>query len=105
MKKYELINALVDKTKVNKKDVESVIDAFEEVTTKTIKGGDEVVLTGFGTFSARRRKGRIGVNPRNPSEQIDIPSVVVPKFKAGKNLKDALKKDESTMSSSAEAQE
>ena len=49
-------------------------------------------VAGFGTFSARERKGRIGVNPQNPSEKIQIPEVRVPKFKAGKNLKDALKK-------------
>ncbi|MEK7072789.1 MAG: HU family DNA-binding protein, partial [Patescibacteria group bacterium] len=47
--------------------------------------------TGFGAFSARKRKGREGINPRNPSEKITIPSVVVAKFKAGKNLKEALK--------------
>lgn len=94
MKKFELIDAITEKTKINKKEIEAIINAFEEITTKTIKAGGEVVLTGFGTFSARKRKGRIGVNPRNPSEQIDIPSVVVPKFKAGKALKDALKKKE-----------
>jgi DNA-binding protein HU-beta len=94
MKKFELIEAIAEKTQINKKDAEKVIEAFEEITTRTIKAGGEVVLTGFGTFSARQRKGRIGVNPRNPSEKIDIPSVVVPKFKAGKALKDALKKKE-----------
>jgi len=48
-------------------------------------------LTGFGAFSARTRKGRIGVNPRNIEEKITIPPVKVAKFKAGKNLKDSLK--------------
>ena len=88
MKKFELINAISEKTQVNKKDVEKVLDSFEETTINTIKSGGEVVLTGFGTFSARNRKGREGVNPRNPQEKITIPTVLVPKFKAGKVLKD-----------------
>ena len=58
---------------------------------QTLKEGGDVTLTGFGTFSARRRKGRVGVHPRNPQEAIDIPSVVVAKFKSGKRLKDVLK--------------
>ncbi|MBI4143089.1 HU family DNA-binding protein, partial [Candidatus Uhrbacteria bacterium] len=48
-------------------------------------------ITGFGTFLSKERKGRVGVNPRNPTEKIQIPSVRVPKFKAGKTLKDALR--------------
>lgn len=91
MKKFELINAIAEKTQVNKKDVEKVLNTFEEITISTIKSGGEVVLTGFGTFSARNRKGREGVNPRNPQEKITIPTVMVPKFKAGKALKDSLK--------------
>ena len=91
MKKFELIEALAEKTQINKKEIERIIDAFEEIITTTIKNGGEVVLTGFGTFSARKRAGREGVNPRNPSEKITIPSVLVPKFKAGKVLKDTLK--------------
>ena len=71
--------------------MEDVIDSLTETITTKIKEGQEVTLTGFGAFSARSRKGRIGVNPRNPAEKIEIPSVVVPKFKAGKNLKEALK--------------
>ncbi|PIZ26843.1 MAG: DNA-binding protein HU, partial [Chloroflexi bacterium CG_4_10_14_0_8_um_filter_46_9] len=58
--------------------------------TKTLKKGEEVVLTGFGTFSAKQRAARQGVNPRT-GEKIQIPAVTVPKFKAGKALKDALK--------------
>jgi len=91
MKKFELINAISEKIQINKKDVEKVLDSFEEITINTIKGGGEIVLTGFGTFSARNRKGREGVNPRNPQEKITIPTVLVPKFKAGKVLKDSLK--------------
>jgi DNA-binding protein HU-beta len=92
MNKAELIDTVSQKTNVAKRDVEQVLDVMLDTITVKIKDGDEVTLTGFGAFSARTRKGRVGVNPRNPQEKIDIPSVVVPKFKAGKNLKEALKK-------------
>lgn len=91
MNKAELIENISEKVGVAKKEVEGVIDAMLDTITTRIKEGQEVTLTGFGAFSARTRKGRVGVNPRNPSEKIDIPSVTVPKFKAGKNLKEALK--------------
>ncbi len=53
--------------------------------------GNEVTITGFGTFLSRTRHARGGVNPQNPSERIQIPEVKVAKFKTGKTLKDALK--------------
>jgi len=91
MNKAELAARLADKLDISKKLGEDFIAAFEEIVTRTLVNGDEVTIAGFGTFSARLRKGRIGVNPQNPSEKITIPSVVVPKFKAGKALKDTLK--------------
>lgn len=91
MNKAELIDAISEKVGVPKKETEDIIDSMLDTIVDQLKAGQEVTLTGFGAFSARTRKGRVGVNPRNPSEKIDIPSVVVPKFKAGKNLKEALK--------------
>lgn len=92
MNKAELINLLTEKCTVTKKQAECFVDTFVDTTINTLKAGGEVTIAGFGTFSARRRAGRIGVNPQKPTEKIQIPSVVVPKFKAGKTLKDALKK-------------
>ena len=91
MNKADLINTISEKSNVSRKEVEAVLDAFEDVTIEAIKGGDEVTLTGFISIAARQRSARMGVNPQNPSEKIQIPAVVVPKFKAGKALKDALK--------------
>jgi len=92
MNKTEFISALAEKTNQEKTAVEAVLDAFKEIVIHELKSGREVVLTGFGTFSARLRAARMGVNPRNPSERIQVPAVIVPKFKAGKTLKDSLKK-------------
>ena len=91
MHKAELIEAVASKAGVGKKDAEAVMDALENLVIERLKIGKEVTLTGFGTFSARTRNARMGVNPQNPKERIEIPTVIVPKFKAGKTLKDALK--------------
>ncbi len=91
MNKAELASRLADKLDISKKLAEDFVASFEEIVTRTLVNGGEVTIAGFGTFSARMRKGRIGVNPQNPSEKITIPSVIVPKFKAGKALKDTLK--------------
>jgi len=91
MNKYDLADAIVAKTNLAKKDVEAVIEAMLETITGKLKDGGKVNLTGFGTFSAKFRAARGGVNPQKPSERIEIPAVTVPKFKAGKALKDSLK--------------
>jgi DNA-binding protein HU-beta len=91
MNKAELADKIAVKLNMSKKDIEDVLETFEEVVYDTLKSGGEVTLTGFGTFSARKRTARAGVNPQKPTERIQIPEVIVPKFKAGKALKDALK--------------
>lgn len=91
MNKAELISHLSEKCQLTKKQAEDVVEAFVTVVTETLQRGAEVNIAGFGAFMAKNRKGRTGVNPQNPSQKIQIPSVTVPKFKAGKGLKDALK--------------
>lgn len=95
MNKSELTDKIAEKVGVSKNQAEEVMDTFINLTIETLKNGGEITLTGFGTFSARQRKGREGINPRNPQQKITIPSVLTAKFKAGKNLKDALKGKES----------
>lgn len=91
MNKVELSEKISEKIGVTKKQVEDMLNAFEEVVISTLQQGGEVSLTGFGSFSAKQRAARMGVNPKNPTEKIQIPAVTVPKFKAGKSFKDALK--------------
>ena len=91
MNKAELSAAIAQKTAVSKKEAENMVHALVDIVTSTLKAGSEVNIAGFGAFSARTRAGRVGVNPQNPTQKIQVPSVVVPKFKAGKGLKDALK--------------
>jgi DNA-binding protein HU-beta len=91
MNKVELSEKISEKLGITKKQVEDMLNAFEEVVISTLQQGGEVSLTGFGSFSAKQRAARMGVNPKNPTEKIHIPAVTVPKFKAGKSFKDALK--------------
>ncbi|OGH69912.1 MAG: hypothetical protein A2754_03965 [Candidatus Magasanikbacteria bacterium RIFCSPHIGHO2_01_FULL_47_8] len=91
MNKAEFAQMLAEKLSVSKKEGEDMLNAFVEIVTSTLKSGGEVVLTGFGAFSVKARAARTGVNPQNPTQKIQIPAVNVPKFKAGKALKDALK--------------
>ena len=90
MNKAELFETLATSTELSKQQVEKVIIGFTEVVMDRLKHGEEVTITGFGAFSARRREARKGINPQT-KEAIDIPAVIVPKFKAGKVLKEALK--------------
>lgn len=91
MTKDELIDSVASKTDVSKKETEMVINAVLETITNALTDGDKVTLTGFGTFAVSKRAARTGVNPQNPSQKINIPAMSVPKFKAGKSLKDAVK--------------
>jgi len=91
MNKLQIAEKMAAKHNLSKNKMVEIIDDLTDLIVSTVKGGEEVVLVGFGTFSSHQRKGREGVNPQNPAEKITIPSVVVPKFKAGKRFKDALK--------------
>jgi nucleoid DNA-binding protein len=91
MNKQELIDALANKLSLGKTEAEKVLHGFVEVVTETLKSGNEVNISGFGAFVVTDRSARMGVNPQNPTEKIQIPATKVPKFRAGKNLKEAVR--------------
>lgn len=91
MTKTDLAQKISQVLGTTKVDGEKALNTVIEEITKTLKRGGKVTLTGFGTFSVSKRKARTGVNPQNPSEKIKIPAMKVPKFKAGKALKDAVR--------------
>lgn len=88
--KDSLVQAIVDKTDLSKRDVEGVIEAMTDVITNELRQGNKVTLTGFGTFKVSNRASRIGINPQTKAK-ITIPAMTVPKFTAGKTLKEAVK--------------
>lgn len=91
MTKTELIEEMSKEGALSKREAERILNVFVKVVTDHLKNGEKVAVTGFGTFKVSNRKPRKGVNPQNPSEKITIPAVKVPKFTAGKTLKDQIR--------------
>lgn len=89
MNKNDLIAAVSAKADMSKSDVTNVIDSTLEIIGKTLKKGGDVRLVGFGTFYLTSRKASKGRNPRT-GEAITIKASKLPKFKAGKALKDTV---------------
>ena len=89
MNKSELIDAIAETADLPKAAAGRALDATLEAITGTLKGGDSVVLVGFGTFTVKDRAARTGRNPQTGAE-IQIAAAKVPSFKAGKALKDAV---------------
>ena len=75
---------------VSKKHAEEVVDFVYDTIADTMKRGDEVSIAGFGTFVAKQRKARQARNPKTGAA-VNVPAMKVPKFKAGKGLKDAVR--------------
>ena len=91
MTKQEFVDRVATKSGLSKRDASKAVDAFLDSVTEALKRGDSVAFTGFGKFSTAQRAARQGVNPRNPSEKVQIPAATVPRFSAGSSLKQALK--------------
>ena len=89
MNKAQLIDVIADGTGLSKAVAEKMLDVTIESITRTLKEGDAVTIVGFGTFKVSERAARSGRNPRT-GEAIDIKAAKVPKFSAGKALKDAI---------------
>ncbi len=91
MNKTELIDAMAKETGLSKKDAGKALEAITGAVSTALKKKDKVQLVGFGTFETTKRAARTGKNPQTGAA-IKIPAATVPKFKAGKALKDAVNK-------------
>lgn len=91
MNKSEFVAKLAADTDLKKSDAEKFLDAFIANVKEVFASGDKLQLVGFGTFEAKEREERTGVNPAT-GEKITIPACKVPSFKPGKGLKDELNK-------------
>jgi DNA-binding protein HU-beta len=87
--KTELIEHIAAKSDISKAAATRALASIIEAVKKTLKKGDTVTLVGFGTFSVTKRAARKGRNPRT-GVALKIKAAKVPRFKAGKGLKDAL---------------
>lgn len=90
MNKAELVESVAASTQLTKTAVEESLNAAFEAIKKSVKKGDDVTLVGFGTFTKSKRKARAGRNPQT-GQEIKIPAMVVPRFRPGKEFKDALR--------------
>jgi len=88
--KTDLIESIAQKTDCSKTEAGNCLNAILEEIESSLKKGDDVALTGFGTFKISKRKARTGRNPQT-GETIQIAAKKVPVFKAGKGLKDSVK--------------
>ena len=89
MTKAELVDFVAEKADLTKADAARALEAVVAGVTKGLKKEGKVTLVGFGTFTAKKRAARTGRNPQTGAE-VKIAARVVPGFKAGSKLKDAL---------------
>ena len=89
MNKADLIEQIAQAAEISKSAAERSIDALVAAVKTSLRKDEEVTLVGFGTFYAARRQARTGRNPRT-GEAVSIAAARVPKFRAGKALKDAI---------------
>ncbi|MEK7630032.1 MAG: HU family DNA-binding protein [Patescibacteria group bacterium] len=91
MKKDGLVEAVMKAADIKtKKQAQDIVEAFFDTIVKTLGRGEEVAISGFGTFRIVKRAARMGVNPKT-GEKIQIAASTKPKFRAGKVLKEAVK--------------
>ena len=91
MTKEEMIAMMAESSGISKRQATDALQSFMDNVTNQLKKGEKVSFAGFGTFSVSARKARQGRNPQTGAT-INIPATKVPVFKAGKNLKEAIKK-------------
>jgi DNA-binding protein HU-beta len=90
MNKAEIIARIAKDAGLTKSGALKALDALIDTITKALKKGEKVSLVGFGSFAVSRRKARAGRNPQT-GEPLKIPARRVPRFAAGKELKDAVR--------------
>jgi DNA-binding protein HU-beta len=90
MNKQAIIEAVHEKVGGTKVSAEQAVDTVVDAIVTTLKKGDEVSIAGLGIFSVKKRAARTARNPRT-GEAIQVPAMNVPKFRAAKALKDAVK--------------
>ncbi|MAZ29676.1 hypothetical protein CL655_00110 [bacterium] len=90
MNKADIINKVHDTLGGTKADAERAVETMLSCIVDTLKDGNEVSIAGLGIFSAKMRNARTARNPRT-GEPIEVPAMRVPKFRAAKALKDAVR--------------
>jgi DNA-binding protein HU-beta len=90
MTKQLLIETLANETNVTRRQAEHNLSVLVNIIERTVAKGEKVSITGFGTFDLGKRAARRGVNPQTGAE-IQIPEMAMPRFRAGKRLKETIR--------------
>jgi DNA-binding protein HU-beta len=90
MNKVELIAAVAKKTGLSKAEAAAGVNAMVDLISNALGRNEKVTITGFGSFDVGVRQSRRGVNPHT-NEHIEIPEMRLPRFRAGKALKNLVK--------------
>lgn len=97
MNKLELTEILAARLGITHSEAERMLNTFITIVYEQLRSGEKVNISGFGQFSVSHRAPRIGVNPRQPNQKIQIPELNTPKFKAGEAFKAAVKLRKTTV--------
>jgi integration host factor subunit beta len=102
MTKADLVEEVIRVAVLSKKDAESVVNTVFGQIMEALKSDDKIELRGFGSFRVRRRRSRLGRNPKT-GDRVDVPSKRIPYFKPGKELRDLINDQEGARSASGES--
>ena len=89
MNKTELIAKMAENAELSKAEATRALKSFEQAVTEAMQAGDKISILGFGSFEVGKRAARTGRNPQT-GKDIQIPAANVPKFKAGRALRDSV---------------
>jgi len=102
MTKADLVEEVIRVADLSKKDAENVVNTVFAQIMEALKSDDKIELRGFGSFRVRRRRSRLGRNPKT-GDRVDVPSKRIPYFKPGKELRDLINDHEVLGSGSGES--
>jgi len=91
MNRKQLIAEIAKQSGLPRKDVVKLLSIFSQAMAKRLARGEKITISGFGTFVLSKRRGRIGINPQNPKQKIQIPPSVTVHFRASKKLREQMK--------------
>ena len=102
MTKADLVEEVIRVAVLSKKDAENVVNTVFGQIMEALKSDDMIELRGFGSFRVRRRRSRLGRNPKT-GDRVDVPSKRIPYFKPGKELRDLINDDDGRGPSTGES--
>ncbi len=103
MTKADLVEEIVRRTGLPKKDVARTVDEFLEAIKKALRAQKRVEIRGFGTFKVKKREKRIARNPKRPEQTVEVPERLVPVFKVSKQLREKVTMEGRAAASGSEA--